>query len=323
MAVGHRTSQSEQSNLARRSQPRISIHFSSNARQRASILHHNQPVTQICPPRPQFQRLALSRPRTRQRSAFSAIQYAPQFATLIWGFFAIFCVLVVIIAILAKKFSSLTADYVEEAGGCLDFLSYVQNLGQVSIAYTDNSYTKRREWLGLIIQSVVLSLVLADLHLVEYLTLLIRDEKIWRKATSRDGARVDSSTLLQSATIWQYWFLCASKSIVPWVFSYGFSCNTMVFMNLIPLAILAALSLVLALFAEGLIRWQPKGTQPSTYGNISALLALVDDWDHETLFWGQKGELVDNIGNAGTSGSRLADVKMGILYTRLRASLGS
>ena len=94
-------------------------------------------------------------------------------------------------------------------------------------------------------------------------------------------------------------------------------------MNLVPLAVLAVLLLVLALFAERQIRWEPKGSQPSTYGNIPALLIFVDEWDHARLFWGEKRGPVNGYGKAGTSGSRLADVKNGVLYTGLRAKIES
>jgi len=161
--------------------------------------------------------------------------------------------------------------------------------------------------------------ILGTLHLVEILTLLIRDERIWRKATTRNGAQPNSSTILLAASNWQCWVLWAFKSIIPWIFNVGFTCNGAVIFNLIPWAISAVLFLLLALFAEGLIRWEPKGSQPSTFGNLSALMVFIDEWDYKRLFWGQKGEIVDGFGKAGTSGRRLADVEPGVLYTKLRA----
>jgi len=133
---------------------------------------------------------------------------------------------------------------------------------------------------------------------------------------------LSSSTLVQAASVWQCWVLFAFKGIIPWVFSYGLICsNTGVYFTVIPLSILAVLFLSLAVFAESLIRWRPKGSQPSTYGNVPALLHLVDEWDHARLYWGEKCRVLDGFGKSGTSGMRLADVKPNELYTRLRADI--
>lgn len=266
---------------------------------------------------------AVSRPRTKQRPARTLIPQTRRIVAFVWINFAIFAVALVVVAILAKKYETTSSIFVEQAGGRLDFLSYLQNFGQVEVPYTDRPYDRRLDWLGLIIQSLVLAIVLGTLHLVEILTLLIRDEKIWRKATTRSGTRPDASTMLQSAEIWQCWFMLTLKTLIPWVFSYTFTCNTAWFIMLIPLGILTGLFFFLAVFAEVLIRWKPKGSQPSTFGNIPALLSLVDEWGHDTLFWGEKSAVLDGFGKAGTSGSRLADVKPNELYTRLRANIRS
>jgi hypothetical protein len=241
----------------------------------------------------------------------------------VWIFFAVFCLLGIIVAILGAKSKSLSSTFVAESGGRLDFLSYIQNYGQISIITNGNPYKIDRGWVDLLLQSLALTVVLGTLHLVEVLTLLVRDERIWRKATTRNGVQPESSTLLQAATNWQCWVLTAFKSIIPWIFSYGFICDTIIYFNLIPLCFLAFLFLMLALFAEALIRWEPKGSQPSTYGSIPALLTLVDEWNHKRLYWGQKGEVIDGVGKAGTSGTRLADVQQGLQYSGLRATIES
>jgi hypothetical protein len=120
--------------------------------------------------------------------------------------------------------------------------------------------------------------------------------------------------MLQSAAIWQCWFMLTFKTLIPWVFSYTFTCNTAWFIMLIPLGILTGLFFFLAVFAEVLVRWKPKGSQPSTFGSVPALLQLVDEWDHDILFRGEKCAVLDGFGKAETAGSRLADVKPNELY---------
>jgi hypothetical protein len=114
-----------------------------------------------------------------------------------------------------------------------------------------------------------------------------------------------------------------SKSLVPWIFGYGFSCLTRVFMVFYPLLTIALFFLALGLFAEYLIRVQPKGPQPTTYGDIRALVALVDDWNHDRLFWGDKGMWMHDEGVriAGTAGRRLADLLPAVEYKGLEKEL--
>jgi hypothetical protein len=262
---------------------------------------------------------AFSRPRAKQLPARAFVPQTRRIIMFVWILWAAFSLFVIIVAIIAKRSESISDAFVQAATGHLDTLSYIQTLGLISIIYTADPYTQRRGWVGLLIQCFVYSFVLCYLHLVEIITLIIRDEKIWRKATARDGTQVNGSTLLQGSPNWQCWFVTGFKTIIPWAFSYGFSCDMGVFMALIPLAFVAILFLILALFAEGLVRWRPKGSQPATYGNVAALTSLIDDWNHKTLFWGEKSPVADGFGKAGTSGLRLADVKPNELYTRLKA----
>jgi hypothetical protein len=109
----------------------------------------------------------------------------------------------------------------------------------------------------------------------------------------------------------------AFKSVTPWMFGLAFNTNLFVFSNLIPLAVLGFIMLLLALFSEFLVRWPSKGPQPCTFGNISKLANLVDEW-HPRIFWGDKGTIDHRIRKAGTAGRRLADLDMSMLYANLR-----
>jgi hypothetical protein len=113
------------------------------------------------------------------------------------------------------------------------------------------------------------------------------------------------------------WLTFAFKSITPWVFSMAFNTNLLVYSNLIPLCVLGAIMLLLALFAEYLLRRRTAGVEPCTYGNIFKLAELVDEW-HPRIFWGDKGMIDDRIRRAGTASRRLADLDMSMLYINLR-----
>jgi hypothetical protein len=102
------------------------------------------------------------------------------------------------------------------------------------------------------------------------------------------------------------------------------ACIIHLFMAILPLVTVSLLFLMLACCAEYIIRNQPKGPQPATYGDVKALAALVDDWGDEsngTIFWGEKGqyEYVEgvHVRLAGTSGRRLADLQPGVMYAGL------
>ena len=199
-----------------------------------------------------------------------------------------------------------------------DFLAYWQSYCQVGARYYVNAYFDRRDWLGLIIQCLVITVISLSVHCVEILTDITRDEFAWRKATTT-GADAGRGALMEGATSWVCWVTFALKSITPWMFSMAFNTNLLVFSNLIPLCVLGCILLLSALFAEYMGRRHPKGPQPCTYGNIAKLASLVDEW-HPRIFWGDKGVVDGRLRRAGTANRRLADVDMSALYANLRSS---
>lgn len=69
-----------------------------------------------------------------------------------------------------------------------------------------------------------------------------------------------------------------------------------------------------------MIKKRPKGSIPGCYGNFQRVLGWVDEWNHQKLFWGDKGELVLGLRRAGTSGKRLPELHSNILYYCSQAS---
>jgi hypothetical protein len=56
---------------------------------------------------------------------------------------------------------------------------------------------------------------------------------------------------------------------------------------------LAWIAFLLAVFASVLMYYQPKGPQPTMYGNLRILVEFVNGWGDAAsgkLFWGDKGE---------------------------------
>ncbi|KAH7077592.1 hypothetical protein BKA63DRAFT_508564 [Paraphoma chrysanthemicola] len=164
------------------------------------------------------------------------------------------------------------------------------------------------------------------LHIAEMIVNLSRDESAWRRATKTSGQCVSQGALgsIKTALLsWQTLSLFLFKAVSHWLFgiSLGMEGKQMV-MNWRGLLPLSALMAVLALFTTLLVRHEPKGPQPATYGHLQTLCDLIDTWPEvveQAFFWGDK---VSNAGNevrhAGTSGAPLAPVQMGQLYAGCR-----
>jgi hypothetical protein len=257
-------------------------------------------------------------PRHKQPSASASVKSVRRLANGIWAVFTVVCIWLLIVGLVGKRANTCNSGFVLSQSYGTDFLAYFTSYCQTGFKYYVNPYLNRRDWLGLIIQCMGLSIVTLGLHCLEVLTEMRRDEAIWRKL-STIGANPNAGAMTEGATNWQCWVLFVFKSITPWMFGYALQCNLVAWMHLIPISFLAFLFLMLGLFAEFLIRHKPKGPQPATYGDIRALMSLVDDWNHDRLFWGDKGVVTGGIRRAGTAGQRLADLDMRFLYTGLRA----
>jgi hypothetical protein len=229
---------------------------------------------------------------------------------------------VIVVGIAAKKTGSCSADYVMTSTYQTDILAYWQTYCQIIIPYFNlaaDPFFDRRDWLGLIIQSLGFALISLGLHCVELLTEVTRDEHTWRKATTT-GADPKAGAMVQRFSSWPCWVLFVFKCITPWIFGYAYTANLWLYMNLLPLCALVLVFLLLALFSEYLIRRRPDGPQPAAYGNLYKLAAFIDEWGHDRLFWGDKGEISEKVRKCGTAGQRLAEVDMEMTYSGLRAS---
>jgi hypothetical protein len=243
-----------------------------------------------------------------------------RFVIAIWIVFALFAVATTIIAIAASKADSLSYESVNEVAtfpGKVTPTDYWESYGQVYSSFCRTAWTKRRDWLALIIQCLELAVVIIGLHCAELLVHLSRDEMIWRKAATI-GTSPDTGSLIAGISCVPYWILFVFKFLVPWTYGQGFDANCLVFASLLPCTVLAFQILLLAFFAEFLVRYQPRGLQPATYGRVRALISFVDEWQHKKIYWGDKGEVSDFIRKAGSDGRRMPELREECLYTGIR-----
>ncbi|KAK1758582.1 hypothetical protein QBC47DRAFT_375127 [Echria macrotheca] len=251
--------------------------------------------TSVSAPAPGTETFCESGSAGKTRSSLLALVPATRtIANWIWASFvlhAIFTVTVAVVAVHVQHSASLAfvRDYL--APVTADFDSVWKIFGLVTARYNQGVYGKSRsnEWAGLLIQSATLSTLLVGLHLADLFGRLMRDEAIWRRAATPKGASFETNMILEEFRNWPSAAIFVYKAMVPWIFSFGVACNVALFVALLPLVTIAVLYLILGLFIEYLIRAEPNGRQPATYGDVRALLGLVDDWNGETIFWRERG----------------------------------
>lgn len=259
----------------------------------------------------------LAVPVSRQPPMKLLVSRSKHFTRTIWAILFLISLWTIVVGALSKQAGTCSADYVREANQTYDFLGVWQNYCQIVTKTWKSAYTGRRDWLGLLIHSFAFAIITLGLHCAEILTEMTRDEAIWRKATT-SGADPALGLVTQATLSWQCWIMFIFKCVVPWIFSYALDTSLSVVMSLLPVLTIAVLFLLLGLLAEFLIHHKPKGPQPATYGNIEALLSLIDEWQDGKIFWGDKGAVTETVRRAGTSGQRLADLQMSFLYQGLR-----
>ena len=273
-------------------------------------------------------RPAISHPLSSQPPLRSLVPKLTRPLTLLlWVAFAIYFLFAIIVMIISAKVqNTLSLDSVAATPASLDFSSVFKLFGLVTYKYNkDSTQALRLEWVGLLLQCIAVSPFVFGFHVAETLAGLARDETTWRRAgniASTKGASLNSKggILLERARHWPSGLLFLCKAVLPWVFGYGFSCNSKAFMAVFPLLTVAVMLFGVACLGEYLVRWSPRGSQPATYGDIRALGELVDDWTHDPMFWGDKGADDKSLGIirvAGFAGHKLPAVREGCLYRGL------
>lgn len=188
-------------------------------------------------------------------------------------------------------------------------------------------WSSRNQIMGICIIGAVQAVFSLCLHCCELIVTLLRDELVWRAASSRKGAKPGGNTFVTAISWWQSGFLLFAKSILHWLFGRAISQQnrwsevndqgqvyddgiqrqmrimmspSMVrstrfiwmlsrFMLRTPLqtGILAAGLVPLAIFVTIIAKYEPQGPQPAAYGHIQTLADLVDEWSPR-VYWGHK-----------------------------------
>jgi hypothetical protein len=133
---------------------------------------------------------------------------------------------------------------------------------------------------------------------VEQLTNLHRDETSWRAASKLDakhGATVGRKSTKATFIAWQTVELSILKPVSHWLFGLLFVVELIkrIFIHPMLHFALAWIVFLLAVFALVLMYYQPKGPQPTIYGNLRILVEFMNGWGDAgsgKLFLGDKGE---------------------------------
>jgi len=168
----------------------------------------------------------------------------------------------------------------------------------------------------LAVVSAAQAVITLAFHCAELLVNLSRDEKLWRRATRKEGLDIKYNSIIAAATSWATISLFILKPVVHWVFGFSMTAASgstggidMRAPQILYLTLVAAIAAVVA----SIIGWRrPKGPQPATYGHLQTLADLIDEW-HPVMFWGHKGT-TEGVSHAGTSSGRLPAVDMAELY---------
>lgn len=198
-------------------------------------------------------------------------------------------------------------------GWSRDIQQYWQFYGGVWMGFT-RLFKTPPYWLGILIQTILQSFITFALHCVELLFKISRDEASWRSLQST-GSQIDAPIL--SNIQWQTFLMMGFKAVVQWVFGYAFTADETFNIALLPVIALMTLFICLMIYSEYMIKRKPRGTLPATYGNFKRALEVVDEWDHQMMFWGDKGGFDGQMRLAGTAGRRLADLNPGMTYVCL------
>lgn len=224
----------------------------------------------------------------RQQSAITMVRHLRFSRILLWTIAVLIVVWLVVTAIFAVRTGATTPNSVYQQTNRSDFSAFWKAYGLVYILYY-NPNGSRRDWLGVVIQTSVQSMLTLGLHAADNIVNVAKDELRWRELGSTAGARINQSWLEGVIASRPTILLTVLKAVIQWTFGYAFTVNLAIWMALLPILVLAVSSLVLAAFGEWIVRWRPQGPQLATYGNLSLMARLIIEGklvqEGEKLYW--------------------------------------
>ena len=179
---------------------------------------------------------------------------------------------------------------------------------------------------ALLLIAAIQAFLTLGLHCAELIVNTIRDEQIWRSASSPGpGISLGSNSVKAAFSSWESIALFLVKPITHWLFGLGMlyqmsrDSDSLAF-RCLPLFTLGGCAFVVAVCTTWMVRISPVGPQPATWGHVETLADLVDDWGmgHQgKLFWGDKGVGTNGSRHAGTSDLQvlIGMIRMDYLYS--------
>lgn len=145
---------------------------------------------------------------------------------------------------------------------------------------------------------VLQAFITFSLHCAEILVNMIRDELMWRRASTRGIPRPAYNAFFAAITSIPAATLFALKPALHWVYGLAVSpyFSTGVLMRVPQIYYLSIGACALASFVSLCVFWRPSGPQPATFGHIQTLVNLIDEWprNEQKMYWGRKTFDVDD-----------------------------
>ncbi|KAL2265263.1 hypothetical protein VTJ83DRAFT_6363 [Remersonia thermophila] len=171
---------------------------------------------------------------------------------------------------------------------------------------------------GVLVITIIQSIVTLALHCAELIVNLSRDEKVFRELIGPRGTNPRYSSIVAALTSWQTLFLFGLKAGVHWMFGLAINMQFQLGVNMHPPQIFyfAVFSLVAAILGLALSMWRPSGKLPPSYGHLQTIVDIIDDWgDSGCMFWGVKDQGdTENPGYTGTNPRALLQPDVRQLY---------
>ncbi|KIM76079.1 hypothetical protein PILCRDRAFT_826736 [Piloderma croceum F 1598] len=193
-----------------------------------------------------------------------------------------------------------------------------------NVVNPNQGYSAASWLLMFVIFVVIQGSMTLGLHCSEVIANVVRDEVIWRRATSEMGTKPTTNPILTVFMNWPSVGLLVAKPVLHWMFglslgAQGFSQPVGLWfiqidfhMRNVQIVYLTLSLFVFALISTFIAIRRPRGPQPAAYGHLQTLANLVDEWS-STMWWGHKSDS-KVICHAGTSNLPLPPVRMGSWY---------
>jgi hypothetical protein len=163
--------------------------------------------------------------------------------------------------------------------------------------------------------SAVQAILTLALHCAELIVNILRDETLWRRATTSYGLKIlRYNSVIAAVTAWQTFLLFMFKVGIHWLFGLSITVEAsndgnVLLLRPVQMVYLMILVAVLSILMLIVATRKPKGPQPAAFGHLKIIADVIDEWS-PVMFWGDKSN-----GHAGMSSVPLENIHMDLLYS--------